>query len=150
MLAALARRCLALLAAALLVTTCATPQHPDPGAAGGELAAAESEGWGWAVAIPEQAPGIEGAHPSLRPVSGSFACDLERRVQIRAVPGTERQVVVHWAGKDYTLDVVRTPSGALRYQSEASGLTWIIIPAKSMLLDTRNGKQLANDCRPAA
>ena len=36
--------------------------------------------------------------------------------------------------------------GALRYEDDASGLVWIVIVGKSMLLDTRQGKQLANDC----
>ncbi|HRO61280.1 MAG TPA: hypothetical protein PK177_19315 [Burkholderiaceae bacterium] len=143
-------RCLPLLAATVLLAACAT-QRPDPGATGNELSSAEAGGWGWAVAVPQtQEVGIEGAHPSLRPVHGSFDCDLKRKVMIHEVAGTDRKVVVHWAGKDHMLDVVRTPSGALRYQNEASGLTWIIIPAKSMLLDTRSGRQLANDCRPAA
>ncbi|NLD68803.1 MAG: lysozyme inhibitor [Limnobacter sp.] len=142
-------RCLPLLAAAFVLAACATPR-PDAGAAGNELSSAEAGGWGWAVAVPQQETGIEGAHPSLRPVHGAFDCDLKRKVLIQEVPGTDRKVIVHWAGKDHTLDVVRTPSGALRYQSDASGLTWIIIPAKSMLLDTRSGRQLANDCRPSA
>ena len=37
--------------------------------------------------------------------------------------------------------------GALRFEDKASGLTWITITGKSMLLDTRQGRQLANDCR---
>lgn len=144
-------RCLPVLAAFVLLAACAATPRADSGATGNELSSAEAGGWGWAVAVPQaQETGIEGAHPSLRPMHGSFDCDLKRKVLIHPVPGTDRKVVVHWAGKDHMLDVVRTPSGALRYQNEASGLTWIIIPAKSMLLDMRNGRQLANDCRPAA
>ena len=33
------------------------------------------------------------------------------------------------------------------YAGEQSGLTWITVVGKSMLLDTKRGKQLANECR---
>jgi hypothetical protein len=45
------------------------------------------------------------------------------------------------------MKAVNTQSGALRYEDGASGLVWIVITDKSMLLDTRQGKQLANECR---
>jgi hypothetical protein len=34
----------------------------------------------------------------------------------------------------------------VRYEDRRSGLTWIKIPTKSMLLDSRMGEPLANDC----
>ena len=45
------------------------------------------------------------------------------------------------------MQLVATQTGALRLEDKASGLTWITIPGKSMLLDTKQGRQLANDCR---
>ena len=52
-----------------------------------------------------------------------------------------------WEKKDYTLRAVNARSGALRYEDAASGLVWLVIVGKAMLLDTKHGKQLANDCK---
>lgn len=77
---------------------------------------------------------------------GVYNCDLNRKVDVREVSADMRTAVVRWATKEYRLRAVEARSGALRYEDEASGLVWIVIVGKSMLLDTRQGKQLANDC----
>ena len=79
--------------------------------------------------------------------AGVYNCDLNRKVDVREVSADMRSAVVRWATKDYTLRAVKARTGALRYEDEASGLVWIVIVGKSMLLDTKAGKQLANDCR---
>jgi hypothetical protein len=58
-----------------------------------------------------------------------------------------RTAVLRWGSRDYTLRAVQARSGALRYEDEASGLAWLVIPGTSMLLDTREGQRLANACR---
>lgn len=79
--------------------------------------------------------------------SGVYRCDLGRSVHVRHVSDDMQSAVVHWNKKDYTLRAVNARSGALRYEDTVSGLVWLVIVGKSMLLDTRLGKQLANDCR---
>jgi hypothetical protein len=55
--------------------------------------------------------------------------------------------VIQFKGKDHLLFAVDTATGAVRYQENRSGITWIKIPSKSMLLDSKLGLQLANDCK---
>ncbi len=86
-------------------------------------------------------------HPSLKLSTGVFHCDLNRRVEVRQVADDRRSAIVYWERRNYTMQLVATQTGALRMEDKASGLTWITIPGKSMLLDTKHGKQLANDCR---
>jgi hypothetical protein len=86
-------------------------------------------------------------HPSLKLSTGVFHCDLNRRVEVRQVSDDRRSAIVYWERRNYTMQLVATQTGALRLEDKASGLTWITIPGKSMLLDTKQGKQLANDCR---
>ena len=86
-------------------------------------------------------------HPSLRLTTGVFRCDLNRRVEVRQVADDRRSAIVYWERRNYTMHLVATQTGALRLEDKASGLTWITIPGKSMLLDTKQGRQLANDCR---
>ncbi|MFM2398451.1 MAG: hypothetical protein RL341_608 [Pseudomonadota bacterium] len=80
-----------------------------------------------------------------KPVIGSFKCDLGRSVMVAAKDDTN--VNLNWQGKTYAMAKVPTSSGAMRFEDKASGLVWIQIPAKSMLMDSKAGRQLAQDCK---
>lgn len=101
------------------------------------------------VATPPAAPAQ--AAPSAAPLiafeAGEYKCELGRSVNIKGITPDRRSVNLNWGRKEYTMLAVSTASGALRYEDAASGLVWIVIPAKAMLLDTSKGKQLANECR---
>lgn len=79
--------------------------------------------------------------------AGTYRCELNRQVHVRDVAPDLGFAVLNWDRKDYTLRAVGTRSGALRYEDSASGLVWLVIVGKAMLLDTRRGQQLANECR---
>jgi len=87
------------------------------------------------------------AHPDVRMSPGLYRCDLDRQVRVRHVSRDQRSAVLTWNKRDYPLQAVPTTSGAMRFEDQVSGLAWISIVEKSLLLDTRTGKQLANDCR---
>jgi hypothetical protein len=72
---------------------------------------------------------------------------MNRRVELRQVSEDRKSAILSWERRNYTMQVVATQTGALRLEDKTSGLTWITIPGKSMLLDTKQGKQLANECR---
>ncbi len=86
-------------------------------------------------------------HSHLAMAQGTYHCDLNRRVVVKSVSEDRSTAVLSWNQRNYRLKAVGTASGALRYEDNGSGLTWITVVGKSMLLDTRRGKQLANDCR---
>jgi hypothetical protein len=44
---------------------------------------------------------------------------------------------------------VETTTGAHRFENTKAGFIWIGIPAKGLLLDSRKGLQLANECKTA-
>lgn len=105
-----------------------------------------------AVQLPSMAADAEDFNPHKFPfAAGVYDCELNRKVDVREVSPDMRSAVLHWAKKDYTLRAVKARTGALRYEDETSGLVWIVIAGKSMLLDMRQGRQLANECmaRPA-
>lgn len=96
---------------------------------------------GVALASPET------AHPDVKMVPGVYRCELNRQVHVRHVSYDRRSAVLTWERRDYQLQAVSTQTGAMRFEDKLSGLAWISIVGKSILLDTRTGQQLANDCR---
>jgi len=102
----------------------------------------------WAASGAAHGAGHAGAHhPSLKLTTGVFHCEMNRRVELRQVSEDRKSAILYWERRNYTMQVVATQTGALRLEDKTSGLTWITIPGKSMLLDTKQGKQLANECR---
>jgi len=102
-----------------------------------------------AVKAPEPAPApapVQEVVPMFALYEGTYRCELSRKVVVREVSPDQSLAVLNWGKRDYTMHAVHAPSGALRFEHE-SGLTWITVVGKSMLLDTKRGKQLANECR---
>jgi hypothetical protein len=79
--------------------------------------------------------------------AGAYRCELGKRVQVRQVSADMQTAVLQWNRRDYTLRAVDARSGALRYEDSSSGLVWLMIPGKSMLLDSSQGQRLADECR---
>ncbi len=78
--------------------------------------------------------------------SGHYECDLSREVVVKEVDVESLSAVLSWQGRDYPMQAVRAATGALRLEDPQAGLVWLTILGKSILLDARDGKQLANDC----
>jgi hypothetical protein len=79
--------------------------------------------------------------------SGAYRCELGKHVHVHEVSPDLQTARLNWNKRDYTMQAVGARSGALRYEDAKSGLVWLMIPGKSMLLDTRHGQRLADDCR---
>jgi len=78
---------------------------------------------------------------------GNYRCDQGRTLQFRQVAADAQTAVLKWNQRDYPMRAVSVGSGALRYEHAESGLVWLMIPSKSMLLDSRRGQRLADACR---
>jgi hypothetical protein len=76
-------------------------------------------------------------------------CELGRKMTVYRKSKDEGQIAVRWKEKLLRFLRVDTQTGAHRYENEKHGLVWIGIPGKSMLLDSKNGRQLANECMNA-
>lgn len=83
--------------------------------------------------------------PAASLITGNFYCELGNRVDVAS--GANGAVKLTWKGRSYTMSTVSTTTGAVRLEDKASGLVWIQIPAKSMLLNSKQGQQLANECK---
>lgn len=76
-----------------------------------------------------------------------WMCELGQRLHITGNHKAEDIIGLEWRGRLYRMHRVSTSTGAHRFENSESGLIWIDIPAKGMLLDKKNATQLANECK---
>jgi hypothetical protein len=103
-----------------------------------------------AVPPPEPAappPPVEAPAQPMAMEPGLYRCELGRRVIIRRLSPDGRSLVLSWQGKDWPLEAVAARTGARRFENTRAGLVWLVIVDKSMLLDAKAGRTLANECR---
>jgi hypothetical protein len=87
-----------------------------------------------------------GAFWASQLVTGRFNCDMNNRVEVKMVDD-QRHIDLTWKGHVYVMSPVATSTGALRFEDSRSGMVWIQIPTKSMLLNSKIGQQVANECK---
>ncbi len=78
-----------------------------------------------------------------------YACELGNKVTIYTHENDSTQMALRWKKRLHRMTRVGTSTGASRFENTTYGLVWIGIPAKSMLLDSKANRQLANECRNA-
>jgi hypothetical protein len=101
-----------------------------------------------AVTSPEDAeeaaePGVEGSAVI------DFDCELGNKITIYQNDGDTNHIALRWKKRLHRLTRVSTTTGANRFENKLYGLIWIGIPAKGMLLDSKQNRQLANECKNA-
>ena len=77
---------------------------------------------------------------------GSIPCELGQSVNLR--PDAEAPGYFHLQlkGQRFHLRPVASATGALRLEDQARGAVWIQLANKSMLMDQRQGRRLADEC----
>lgn len=119
-----------LLAAALgLLSACTTPGVPP-----------------MAEAPP---PSVSNGQLAFSLASGTYQCDQGAWVEVHRDPAALDRIRIVWTGRQFDLERNLSHSGLPRYEDQASGLVWIDLPWKSVLLDGQRNKPLASECRPA-
>ena len=78
-----------------------------------------------------------------------FDCELGNKITLYKSDADDSHIALRWKKRLMRLTRVGTTTGAQRFENKLLGLVWIGIPAKSMLLDSKGGHQLANECRNA-
>lgn len=129
-----------------------TWRHTNPGSTGPLLALVAFSVALTACGTPVKAPPVsQSSQLELRLASGPYNCEnrvrlqIEREIRDRAT----YRIRLVWNGNGYRLDRDPSYSGLPRFEDSASGLVWIDLPWKGLLLDSKSNKPLANECRPA-
>lgn len=78
-----------------------------------------------------------------------YACELNNKITIYTNDKDSGHIALRWKNRLHRLERVGTTTGALRFENTKFGLVWIGIPSKGILLDSKQNRQLANECKNA-
>ena len=81
-----------------------------------------------------------------RVFTGTATCEFDQQITLAAVAAKPGHFTLTHKKASYTLVPQETTSGAVRLEDKKSGLVWIQIPAKSMLMNTKLGQRVADVC----
>ena len=77
---------------------------------------------------------------------GEYACEFKQTVHIEKHPKIAGYINVGWQKQTFTMKPVLSSTGALRLEDVTGRTLMIQIANKSMLLDTKIGQRLLDDC----
>ncbi len=77
----------------------------------------------------------------------NYYCELNDSLVIYTNTDDDQHAAIRWKNRLYRLTRIETTTGANRFENKKAGLVWIGIPTKGMLLNSRLGQQLANECK---
>ncbi|MFG6485884.1 hypothetical protein ACG04R_04315 [Roseateles sp. BYS78W] len=83
---------------------------------------------------------------SERTYLGDYACEFKQTVRIEKHPKVPGYVTIDWQKMHLTMKPVLSSTGALRLEDVTGRTLMIQIANKSMLLDTKIGQRLLDDC----
>jgi hypothetical protein len=77
---------------------------------------------------------------------GNYACEFKESVHIEKHPKVAGYIDVQWQKHRFTMKPVLSSTGALRLEDVTGRTLMIQIANKSMLLDTKIGQRILDDC----
>jgi hypothetical protein len=81
-----------------------------------------------------------------RVFTGRIPCELGHNIALLPDPAAPGYFTITTGKERYRLTPVPTTTGAIRLEDKARGGVWLQLANKSMLLDEKNGKRLADEC----
>lgn len=85
-------------------------------------------------------------HIAARVLTGSADCEFDQRISVLPLDGQPGWFTVAHKNGRYRMLPQETQTGAVRLEDKASGMVWLQIPSKSMLMDARLGQRLVDSC----
>jgi hypothetical protein len=77
---------------------------------------------------------------------GQLPCELGASVRMTADANAPGYFNLQGKGYKYRMRPVTTSTGAIRLEDEKAGAVWLQLANKSMLMDQKNGRRLADEC----
>ena len=80
---------------------------------------------------------------------GKIPCELSAHVTVTRDPQSDGRFILELGREKHFLEPVLTSTGAIRLEDVQSGAVWLQLVNKSMLMNQKQGKRLADDCMNA-
>ena len=77
---------------------------------------------------------------------GQLPCELGATVKLSADANSPGYFNLQGKGFKYRMRPVSTSTGAIRLEDEKAGAVWLQLANKSMLMDQKKGRRLADEC----
>ncbi len=83
---------------------------------------------------------------AARVLTGRADCEFNLSVDVNPLPDKPGYFQVRFKNANYLMVPEETTTGAVKLLERRSGVIWLQIPTKSMLLDGREGRRLVDAC----
>ena len=101
-----------------------------------------------AVAAQAPVPQVQSAAPEVGEVyTGRMVCELGNSVTVTPDPQQPTRFVVQMKKNTYLMTPVETTTGAVRLEDAQAGAMWLQLPHKSMLMNSKLGQRMADECQ---
>ena len=100
--------------------------------------------------IPATAPvqSVQAVAPEVGEVhTGHMVCELGNAVTVTPDPQQPARFVVQMKKHTYLMTPVQTTTGAVRLEDTYAGAVWLQLPNKSMLMNSKLGQRMADECQ---
>jgi len=79
--------------------------------------------------------------------TGHMVCELGNTVTVTADPHQPTRFIVQMKKNTYHMTPVETTTGAVRLEDAQAGAMWLQLPHKSMLMNSKLGQRMADECQ---
>jgi hypothetical protein len=94
------------------------------------------------------APQVQTAAPEVGDVhTGRMVCELGNSVTVTPDPQLASRFIVQMKKNTYYMTPVETTTGAVRLEDKQAGAMWLQLPNKSMLMNSKLGQRMADECQ---
>ena len=79
--------------------------------------------------------------------TGRMTCELGNLVTVTPDPHSSARFIVQMKKNTYLMTRVETSTGAVRLEDAQAGAIWLQLPHKSMLMNSKLGQRMADECQ---
>jgi hypothetical protein len=83
---------------------------------------------------------------AARVLTGKADCEFGEHVNVDAIAANPGHFKVSFKKASYTMTPEETSTGAVRLQDKKTGMVWLQIPTKSMLMNQKIGQRMVDGC----
>jgi len=101
--------------------------------------------------VPAEPEEIEPERMAVVPMvlRGESQCEFGHKIQVIEHPSLPGRFLLEYRGIKHVLTPQPTTTGVIRLEDKRSGMIWLQVPVKSMLMDGKKGQRLADNCMHA-